>query len=335
MDDVLVDFSERGQPAAVLRYLPPGVTRLLVDVGAYDGIQGSNSRQFLLNGWRGVLIEPMPPIFRLLQQNSRDLGEVHLFDCAVADRNGRAAIRYNFRNETGQCASLYIHARNDARYQVEVLTLNTVLARVRAPSQFGLLLIDAEGGDLEVLKGINFARYQPAVILTEDFAPKDREKHRLLIQAGYAYRGRAGADSIWTSRRLVGDDVWPEQSPDLVRQVEPATFLIQTREGGGMYRIDEINDDVTFARGWSFTAVGQPPPCHVAAVIQFADGSWACFRGFRCPRTDVAQHFSDAGLLMSGFKIHLPAGLKRKSIVSLRLAQSDGNVCHLGPNVNL
>jgi hypothetical protein len=103
----------------------------------------------------------------------------------------------------------------------------------------------------------------------------------------------------------------------------------------GMCCVDEINDDVTFVRGWSFIAVGQPPPCHVAAIIQFVDGSWACFRGFRCPRADVVRHFSDAGLLMSGFMIHLPAGLDRKAIASLRLAQSDGSVCHLGPRVNL
>jgi FkbM family methyltransferase len=106
MNDELVDFSEFGQPAALMGYLPPTVPRVLVDVGAYDGIQGSNSRQFLLDGWRGVLIEPIPALYELLRTNSRELADVHLFNCAVANRNGRAAMKPAMRpRRTHQCIS--------------------------------------------------------------------------------------------------------------------------------------------------------------------------------------------------------------------------------------
>lgn len=334
MDDDLVDFSEYGQPAALLRYLPPSVPRMLVDAGAYDGVQGSNSRQFLLNGWRGILIEPIPALFELLRENSRQLNDVHLFNCAVANRNGRAAISYAAGNETGQGASLYNHEFNDAYRDVEVLTLNTILALVNAPREFGLLMVDTEGGDLEVLQGIDFARYQPAVILTEDFTLKDAEKQRLLTAAGYDCREKIGADSIWTSRDLVGSRIWPEQAPAVVHQANPATFLTGAQAGSGVFCCDEVNDAFTFMRGWAFLAASQPVPRHVAIIIKFANGSWACFRGFRCPRKDVAEHFAAPGLLMSGFRIYLPAGLDRSSIAWARLAQSDGAICHLSAELS-
>ena len=335
MDDDLADFSEYGQPAVVLRYLPPGLPNMLVDVGAYDGVQGSNSRQFLLNGWRGILVEPIPANFELLRQNSRPLEDVHLFNCAVANRNGRAVISYAARNETGQGASLYVHESNDARREVEVLTLNTILALVNAPQQFGLLMVDTEGGDLEVFQGIDFARYQPAVILTEDFAPKDQEKHRLLSESGYDRREKIGADSVWTSRRLVGTATWPEQAPVLVHQVNPIAFQIQAQIAGGKYCIDEVNDSFTLMRGWAFLDTNQPVPRHIVAIMQFTDGSSTCFRGFRCPRKDVAEHFSDPGLLLSGFKIHLPAGLDRKSVAWMQFMQSDGGVCYASTKVSV
>jgi FkbM family methyltransferase len=326
----LVDFSECGQPTALLRYLPPEVPRFLVDVGAYDGVQGSNSRQLLLDGWTGVLIEPVPAIFERLSKNCRDLRNVHLFQCAAADRDGVAEMSYSTGNETGQCASLFIHDSNDARMRVEVATLNTILTKVHAPKQFGLLLIDAEGGDLEVLHGIDFAQHRPAVILTEDFTPKNPAKRRFLEEAGYDYRMKVGADSIWTSRTLVGDEVWPEQSPSQVYAISPPPS--ERSDGPGVVCVDEINDECTFVWGWAHVGVDKPVPGFVALVIDLANGSQLCFRGFRCPRLDVAEHHHSDNLLMSGFKIYMPGGINKGQVLNARLFQSDHGRCYFSAN---
>jgi hypothetical protein len=224
---------------------------------------------------------------------------------------------------------MYIRDTNDAQVEVEVLTLNTILALINAPPQFGLLMIDAEGGDLEVLQGIDFARYQPAVILTENFAPKYLATHRLLNQAGYDFRETIGADSIWTSQILVGENKWPEQSPPFVRQVDPAGFLLPVQNDSGLVCIDDMNATLTFIRGWAFLDTARPVPAQLAMVIGFTDGALACFQGFRCPRKDVAEHFASPDLLMSGFRIYLPEGLDRASVAYMRLMQNDGSMCHI------
>ena len=38
-----------------------------------------------------------------------------------------------------------------------------------APTRPGMLLIDAEGMDFEVLNGLDFDRYRPTIIVTEEY----------------------------------------------------------------------------------------------------------------------------------------------------------------------
>ncbi len=327
-DDELVDFSEFAQPAAVLRYLPPDVPRVLVDVGAHDGLQGSNSRGFLLQGWSGVLIEPMPKVFERLQKNDGRFDNVRLLNCAVGNRNGRADMSYPAQGETGQDASLYMHREHDVRLPVEVLTLDTILSQAGVPQQFGLLAIDTEGGDLEVLEGLDFTRYQPAVIVTEDYLPKHVRKRRLLQAAGYDFREKIGADSIWTSRLLVGDRSWPDQSPPLVRPIDSAILLSGKDGGSGEAWLDAGPSEPAVLRGWAHIGAARPIPPLVAVLMTLADGAYACFRGFRCPRSDVAAHFACDALLMCGFRIHLPPGFDRTTVSETALIQKAGDVIY-------
>lgn len=50
-------FSQNDEEVAILKYFGGRIGKLL-DVGAYDGVEFSNSRQLLLNGWSGILVEP-------------------------------------------------------------------------------------------------------------------------------------------------------------------------------------------------------------------------------------------------------------------------------------
>jgi hypothetical protein len=55
----------------------------------------------------------------------------------------------------------------------------------------------------------------------------------------------------------------------------------------------------------------------------------------RCLLQDVAEYFSDPGLLMSGLKIHLPVGLDRKSVAWVQLVQSSGSTCYSSTKVQI
>ena len=45
----------------------------LVDVGAHDGVEvGSMTRELMVKGWGGILIEPLPKAFKKLQAAYKD-----------------------------------------------------------------------------------------------------------------------------------------------------------------------------------------------------------------------------------------------------------------------
>jgi hypothetical protein len=83
---------------------------------------------------------------------------------------------------------------------VPVKTLTSILLEAGAPGALGILTIDAEGMDYEVLCGLDFDRFQPHVILTEDY-PLNIEKHtakqQLLESHQYRLETTLGCNSLW------------------------------------------------------------------------------------------------------------------------------------------
>jgi glycosyltransferase involved in cell wall biosynthesis len=75
-------------------------------------------------------------------------------------------------------------------------------ATQQIPPDFGLLTIDAECMDLEVLQGLDFSRWRPRIIITEDYMPKFPAKSELLKKNGYQLRTQIAGNSIWTAGEI-------------------------------------------------------------------------------------------------------------------------------------
>ena len=92
--------------------------------------------------------------------------------------------------------------RSDTTITVKTETLTSLLDQANWPQDFALLLVDAEGMDYEVLRGLDFSRYQPAVIVTEEYMAnpaKHEAKYAMLGANGYRLHHVTGdgANSIW------------------------------------------------------------------------------------------------------------------------------------------
>lgn len=85
---------------------------------------------------------------------------------------------------------------------VRVERLTDVLAAQQIPEDFGLLTIDAECMDLEVLQGLDFSRWHPRIIITEDYMPKFQAKAELLQKNGYQLQTQVAGKSIWTATAI-------------------------------------------------------------------------------------------------------------------------------------
>jgi FkbM family methyltransferase len=178
----------------------------VVEVGANDGIFCSNSYPFIKRGWKGVLIEPNPLVYADLKTRYEGSESVKLFNLACGSSDGSLPLYMGKAGQTGYATLSsedswwYSATRSDRAVVVQVARLEHILEEASCPADFDILSVDTEGFDYEVLRGLNFARYRPKVIMTEDEKPpftNMREKEDLLASQGYELAGRIVNNAIW------------------------------------------------------------------------------------------------------------------------------------------
>jgi FkbM family methyltransferase len=154
-----------------------------VEVGANDPRIGSQTWRLEQAGWAGVLVEPQPDLAEALRRQRR--ARVFAVACSSPENAGRLMPFY----VAGWMSALDRErmapgvAPQDV-IKVPVMTLDQILREAGAPQWIDLLSIDVEGHELEVLQGIDLARWRPRLILIEDHVG-NLAKLRFLRRAGY------------------------------------------------------------------------------------------------------------------------------------------------------
>jgi FkbM family methyltransferase len=196
-------FSQFGQDRYLQRHVFENKRDgVFVDVGAYDGIAGSNTlffEKFL--GWKGVCIEADPNQFaKLTTFRSCDCVQA-----CIAASDGSA----KFLNvadgltmmgglvEHYEPADLKMVTERSAAKIVSVTTrrLDSVLAE-RKIAAVDYLSIDTEGSELSILKSLDFERFKVRALSVENNrnAPQIPE---FMLGRGYRRIARLGVDDIY------------------------------------------------------------------------------------------------------------------------------------------
>jgi len=151
-----------------------GTVGTYVDVGASYPLECSNTWRLYQQGWRGLLIEPLPdPWPAILRQRPGDT----LWPQAVSNYTGWGTIRV-----CGTVSSMRTDWEIAERALVacEVDTLANILARFPdIRDRCRLCSIDVEGLEREVLEGVDWATFKPDVFVVEwlryDVPPPDND----------------------------------------------------------------------------------------------------------------------------------------------------------------
>jgi FkbM family methyltransferase len=169
-----------------------------VEVGANEPRTRSQTWHLEQSGWTGVLVEPLPDLAVELRAKRK----ARVFDvaCSSPDNAGRNLSFY----VAGPLSSLDRHhmapgATPERVISVPVRTLDSILAEAGTPIGFDFLSIDAEGHEIEVLRGFDIARWKPRLILLEDHVG-NLSKHRYLLGAGYRIIRRYGNNGWYVPR---------------------------------------------------------------------------------------------------------------------------------------
>jgi len=201
-----ISYSQNAEDVLLWRALGHIKNGFYIDVGANDPDADSVTKAFYEQGWWGVNLEPLPHFHQaLLAKRPRDVnlaqacaaspGELTLYD--VADRSGWATL------DAGIAEKHRADGHPVRQHQVPVTTLAAVCAsHTRGDIHF--LKVDVEGFEEQVLRGMDFARWQPWVVVVEATLPNSRETNHqhwepLLLQHGYQFCYFDGLNRYYTS----------------------------------------------------------------------------------------------------------------------------------------
>jgi FkbM family methyltransferase len=211
------DFSQYGEQSLILDYFDkhPGSPRYCVDVGAFDGVTGSNSRALFLSGWSGLVIEPDPRTFARVSSLYANTPNIACLRRALSNRPGIRWMQFckgprgTPREIEWQYAQVNTFSRSwaafnasghDYQYRtslVRVTTLTRALRWARAPRDIGFMSIDCEGEDLAVIMSLDLKVYRPQLICVECDDESRDSYTRHLAASGYELHAATPANSLF------------------------------------------------------------------------------------------------------------------------------------------
>jgi FkbM family methyltransferase len=152
---------ETGLVHRLLRQGPRG--RVMVDVGAHHG---HALEPFALDHWVVHAFEPDAANRRVLERRWGGWPGVVIDDRALSDREVASAAFYRSPVSDGISSLTPFHSSHAAGHAVGVTTLAAYVEE-RGLARVDFLKVDAEGHDLNVLKGVPWDRLQPGVVVCE------------------------------------------------------------------------------------------------------------------------------------------------------------------------
>jgi FkbM family methyltransferase len=149
-----------------------GEVRWFVDIGADDGISGSNTLYFALRGAHGLCFEPVRETYTKLHWLHAMNPRVRTIRCGISNQNREgvmiAADFFSCLPETEDKAHTAVSTFHEsATEKVKLLRFEDAIRGLSLPAQCDLLSIDVEGHELNVLKSIDFAQHSLRAVVVE------------------------------------------------------------------------------------------------------------------------------------------------------------------------
>jgi FkbM family methyltransferase len=163
----MIDTSQWGEQQIILDFFGDVKGRFL-DMGAFDGITGSNTFALAELGWGGVCIEANPHMMAKLLAAHANHPNVECMCAAVSTNNEIIS----FRGTDNQCGTAIAPPIDLGRpYKVCAVSPKTIYDYFGG---FDFISIDLEGLDLVVIQALSALRYHAKLICFEDDIPATR-----------------------------------------------------------------------------------------------------------------------------------------------------------------
>jgi len=204
-------YSQSGQDAFVINFFQSKRNGVFVDIGANDGITGSNT-YFLEKelDWSGICFEPIPNIFDILNKNRNcikimagvsDKNSIEKFTCIEGYSNMLSGMTKEYDPRHLDRINNEVKERSQKIYEIDVqcFLFNDVMKEHNI-QHIDYLSIDTEGNEFKILKSIDFQNFDITIISVENNY-KNPEQTNYLVSQGYFLQGSLEADEIFTKMK--------------------------------------------------------------------------------------------------------------------------------------
>ena len=165
--------------------------KVCIDVGAFHPTWLSNSYDLEQTGWEVHCVEPNPYCISILKEQRKNV-----YEYACSDYNKDDEELYIYRQEgiIGDASGTGLIEHSDEytksllaeTIKVKVRTLDWLIENELHIDHLDFLSIDAEHNEVAVLRGIDFNRWKPKVVVVESLNELEREQQRSILSVfGY------------------------------------------------------------------------------------------------------------------------------------------------------
>lgn len=148
-----------------------------IEIGAYDGQSMSNTYFFEQKGWRCLCIEPIKEEYEKCCMIRKEC-----INCCISEKDKDSEIFHIYYLNNERTTSAISSLKPDPRLEeglkyitvsieqrpVKVRSLTSLLDEIKFPKKIDFISIDTENTELDVLKGIDFDKYNIKILVIEN-----------------------------------------------------------------------------------------------------------------------------------------------------------------------
>jgi len=186
-----------------------------LEIGAWDGMNLSQTLYLEQKGWNGICVEPFPHNFsnRMCMLCNKAIsadGKDREFVWVTTDKDNGGDVSYlsGFKDTLGTHWTFIQEHCNYTEATIETITMERLYKEYNLPLYIDFLSVDTEGAEVEIFSNINLDHYRYGVISFEHNLDSNVKGFvgRLLETHGYQFvrsMGLGGIEDIYVSEGLL------------------------------------------------------------------------------------------------------------------------------------